>query len=74
MALRLFSDVKVKLVVLILAVLYSLNFLFWNVDLVDNFYWINKGNAPTITVIMIKIIYLFISYNFNLLSLILFPR
>ena len=42
MALRLFSDVKVKLVVLILAVLYSLNFLFWNVDLVDNFYWINR--------------------------------
>ena len=42
MALRLFSDMKVKLVVLLISVLYSLNFLFWNVDLVDNFYWINR--------------------------------
>ena len=42
MALRLFSDVKFKLVILLISVLYSLNFLFWNVDLVDNFYWINR--------------------------------
>lgn len=38
------SDKRVKYVCLVLSIVYSLSFLFWNVDLVDNFYWINRTN------------------------------
>lgn len=42
LVIRMFSDVRVKYTVLLVSILYSLSFLFWNVDLVDNFYWINR--------------------------------
>ena len=42
LVIRMFSDVRIKYTVLLVSILYSLSFLFWNVDLVDNFYWINR--------------------------------
>lgn len=38
----LFTDTRFRWAVLLLTVAYSLNFLFWDLTLVDNFYWINR--------------------------------